>query len=141
MGGNGETLQAVIFEDLPTPLAVVVILVGLVDVKMIAPAGEFDAVIAKALRFLADGLKRQIGPLTGEQSNCTRHVETSFERVVGEVIVTDGQSERRKQLLSIVVAAGPTTPLMISHLPSAKLEFQVFMSTSSHDITVRPKQV
>ena len=41
--------------------------VGLVDLEVVAPAGEFQAVVAEGLGLLAHGLDGQVGPLAGEQ--------------------------------------------------------------------------
>ena len=50
--------------------------VGLLDLKVIAPTGELDAVVAELLGFAGHLLQRQIGPLTGEESDRTCHVRT-----------------------------------------------------------------
>lgn len=47
-------------------LGIAVFLVRLGDFEVIAPAGEFHAVVAKGLGLLEHGSQRQISPLAGE---------------------------------------------------------------------------
>jgi hypothetical protein len=53
--------------------SVAVGLVSLGHFKVIAPAREFDAVIAEGFGFLEHGIDGQIGPLTGEKCDCSWH--------------------------------------------------------------------
>jgi hypothetical protein len=76
--GNGEGAQAVRLEDIPAALAVALVLGRLVHFEMIAPAGEFDAVIAEALGLLADIIESQVGPLPGEKCDWTSHFCSFF---------------------------------------------------------------
>lgn len=41
--------------------------IGLGDVEVIAPAGEFRAIVAKRLDFREEGFQWKVGPLAGEQ--------------------------------------------------------------------------
>ena len=43
------------------------------NVEMIAPAGQFKALVAKLIGLPREILKLEIGPLTSEQCNGTRH--------------------------------------------------------------------
>lgn len=52
---------------------IAVSLVGFLDFKVISPAGELEAVIAKAFAFLKHGVEGQIGPLAGEEGDGTWH--------------------------------------------------------------------
>jgi hypothetical protein len=47
MGGDGVALQSFAFQQ--APLGVAIRLIGLCDIEMIAPAGEFYAIVTKAL--------------------------------------------------------------------------------------------
>ena len=60
-------------------LAAAVAVVGLIDLEMIAPAGQLDAVVAELFGFAGHLLQRQIGPLTGEERDRTWHVRTFRE--------------------------------------------------------------
>ena len=70
---DGKALQTVFVEDVPTALNVVIVLHGLVNFEMIAPAGDLDAVVAKRFSLLAEGVKGQIGPLAAEKSDWPCH--------------------------------------------------------------------
>jgi hypothetical protein len=73
MGGNGETFQAMFGEQCPFLFDVIGFGEGAVDFKMIAPTGEFDAVITHFFdhgRELSEG---EVGPLAGEKSYGSGH--------------------------------------------------------------------
>ncbi len=53
VGADGKALQTVFVEDVPTALNVVIVLHGLVNFEMIAPAGDLDAVVAKRFSLFA----------------------------------------------------------------------------------------
>ncbi len=60
-------------EQVVALLAVAVVLEGLLDVEVIAPAGELDAVVAPLAGLLADDLQGQVGPLAGEERDGAGH--------------------------------------------------------------------
>ena len=69
--GNGMALQAVFLQQ--CALCIAVGLIGFGDFKVIAPAGEFHAVIAKRFGFLQNGGGGHVRPLAGEESDGSRH--------------------------------------------------------------------
>ncbi len=83
VGGNRPEFQPVPGKQREAFRAIVLILRAN-DIEMIAPAGEFEAVVAEVPRLLRDGFERQIGPLAGEQGYGTRHKMSndSFVRAV-----------------------------------------------------------
>ncbi|MND04366.1 hypothetical protein D3C83_245990 [compost metagenome] len=66
-------LQIVLFQEVPLPLAVAVVLEGLLHLEMVPPAGQFDAVVAEFLGFFGHVGQGQVGPLAGEQGNGAGH--------------------------------------------------------------------
>jgi hypothetical protein len=70
---DGEGGEAVIGEELPLLGAVVVLLQRALDVEVVAPARELEAVVAEGLGLLAELLERQVGPLAGEEADGARH--------------------------------------------------------------------
>jgi hypothetical protein len=71
--GNGEAGQAMIREQLPFFGDVLFRRRCGVHIEMVAPAGEFDAVVA---HFFGEGCElseREIGPLAGEECNVSWH--------------------------------------------------------------------
>jgi hypothetical protein len=78
VGGDGVGLEAVGLQDVPARLDVAGVFDGLVDFEVVAPAGQFDAVVAEALGLFADFVELQVRPLAGEQGDRTRHVNLSF---------------------------------------------------------------
>ena len=75
VGGDGEQLQLVFLQRLALRLAVGV--VGLGDLEVVSPAGEFEAIVAKGPSFLAQRVDVEIGPLAGEQGYRSRHGKVS----------------------------------------------------------------
>jgi hypothetical protein len=73
MVADRVTFQAVALEDIPAILTVIVIFECLDHVEMVAPTGDFDAVVSEGFRFLANGLEIQIGPLAGEKCDWSTH--------------------------------------------------------------------
>jgi hypothetical protein len=51
---------------------------GGIDVEVVAPAGEFDAVVAHALGERREFFEGKIGPLAGEEGDGTWHVFRRF---------------------------------------------------------------
>ena len=66
-------LQAVLGEEGVPPFAILVVVEGLLDVEVVAPAGELDAVVAPLAGLLADRFQGQVGPLAGEQGDGSGH--------------------------------------------------------------------
>ncbi len=64
--GNGIAGQTVGLEEFPLFLDIVRLIEGLLDIKVIAPAGEFEAVIAHFFSLRGKFGKREIRPLAGE---------------------------------------------------------------------------
>ena len=67
--GDGETLEAVIGEQLP--LFLDVFGVGRIDIEVVAPAGELYSIVAHFLNEGGEFFERHIGPLAGEQGDWT----------------------------------------------------------------------
>ena len=80
---DGEHLEVVLVEQLAPLGAVAVLLEGLIDLEMIAPAGQFEAVVAEAAEFSRQFGQRQVGPLAREHRDRSCHVETPSD--VGQV--------------------------------------------------------
>ena len=74
---NRVTLQPR-FRQLRPP-RIAVRLVGLRHLEVIAPAGEFHAIVAEGFRLLQHGFNRQIGPLAGEKCDRSGHGMTAVE--------------------------------------------------------------
>src|SRR5206468_5622534 len=75
MGADGEGGEVVVGEDFPAGFAVVFVFEGFVYLEVVAPAGEFDAVVAEGFGFGADLVEGQVGPLSGEEGDGAGHVE------------------------------------------------------------------
>ena len=71
--GDGIGAQAMGLEDVPAGFAIAFVLGRLIDFKMIAPAGEFDAVVAEAFGLAANFIEAQVGPLPGKKCDWTSH--------------------------------------------------------------------
>jgi hypothetical protein len=54
-------------------LGIAVGLIGLFHFKVVAPAGEFDAVVAEGLGLLDHRVAGEIGPLAGEEGDGAWH--------------------------------------------------------------------
>jgi hypothetical protein len=119
VGGDGVALHASGFEL--GAFGIAVGLVGLFDFKVIAPAGELQAIIAKAFALLEHGVEGKIGPLAGEESDGTWH----------DVWWLNGDRKKEKEcgmsnvecrIFEVVVAErkGPDEPLnRMSHTSQA----------------------
>lgn len=71
--GDGPAAQAVLGEEVVALLAVRGGGEGLIDVKVVAPAGELEAIVAPFADALGEGGQGQIGPLAGEEGERARH--------------------------------------------------------------------
>jgi len=70
---DGEGGEAVVGEELPLLLAVVVLLQRALRVEVVSPARELEAVVAESLGLLAELLEREVGPLAGEEADGAGH--------------------------------------------------------------------
>src|SRR5688500_12606818 len=90
---NGVAGKAVILQQRPFVVDVFLAADRSIDVEMIAPAGEFDAVVAHLLDERGERFEGKVGPLAGEQGDRTGHGEENegdwFRRARG-----DRQGER-----------------------------------------------
>ena len=73
MGGNGKTFHTSFVKG--PALGVAIRLIRFGYLKVVAPAGKFDAIIAERLRFLHNGGEGHVGPLAGEECDRTGHNE------------------------------------------------------------------
>jgi len=71
VGGDGEAGEAGLLQEGPFLFAVGFFVQGAGDVKVVAPAGEFEAVEAEGPGFFGEGGEGQIGPLAGEVGDGT----------------------------------------------------------------------
>jgi hypothetical protein len=74
---EGVAGEAVVLEQLPFLVDVFLAVDCGVHVEVIAPAGEFEAAIAKFAGLAGQVFQREIGPLTGKQGDRTRHGDSS----------------------------------------------------------------
>ena len=81
MRADRQDVQVVALQDLLPRPAVAVVLERLVDLEVVAPAGELEAVEAPAAGLRGEILDRQVGPLAGEQRDGTGHRSASLVRV------------------------------------------------------------
>lgn len=72
--GDREDLQVVLRELLALAVEVVALGQRPVDLEVVAPAGDLQAVVAPLGGEPADLLERQVGPLAGEERNGSGHV-------------------------------------------------------------------
>ena len=80
MRADRENVQMVALQDLLLRPAVAVVLERLVDLEVVAPAGELETVEAPAAGLRGKILERQVGPLAGEQRDGTGHRDASLVR-------------------------------------------------------------
>ena len=73
MRAEREAVQVVALEHLLDAADVVVLGERPVDLEVVAPAGELEAVEAPAAGLLGQLLERQVGPLAGEEGDGSRH--------------------------------------------------------------------
>ena len=71
--GDGETLQAVFGQDVMPRLQIAILTKRATNFEVIAPAGQFEAVIAPVGGLLRQGVQRQIGPLPGKKRYWSCH--------------------------------------------------------------------
>jgi hypothetical protein len=63
---DGKTGELVLCENFPKALAVCGGRGGCLDIEVVAPAGEFESLVAHLAGHRSEFFNRQIGPLTGE---------------------------------------------------------------------------
>ncbi|MDQ0597730.1 hypothetical protein QF037_002075 [Streptomyces canus] len=66
--GDGPALQAVFLQELVARGEVRRVGEGLVDLEVVAPAGEFQSVVAEVAGQTADLFEGKVGPLAGERA-------------------------------------------------------------------------
>ena len=66
MRTDGEAFQAVFCQDVLTTFDVTVIRQGFVHFKVVAPAGQFQAIVSPAFGLCCQGVQCQIRPLAGK---------------------------------------------------------------------------
>ena len=71
--GNGVHGEVVLLECVAFCSAVAALLEGAGHVEMVAPAGEFEAGVAKLASLAGQVFQRKVGPLAGEQRDRTGH--------------------------------------------------------------------
>ena len=79
VAADGEHLQVVLLQDRPLLGAVVVLVEGLIDFEVIAPAGQLQSIVAETAAFAGQLGQGQVGPLAGEHRNRSRHVRLLLE--------------------------------------------------------------
>jgi hypothetical protein len=79
--------ETVLLEELALPAGVAAVGDRLVDLEVVAPAGELEPIEAPARTARGELRDRQVGPLAGEQGDGTRH------RISLLVSDRDGQRE------------------------------------------------
>ena len=67
VAGDGVTGQAVVREELPALLHVSLTGGGGVHIEVVAPAGEFEAIVAHFIGERREFFEREVGPLAGEE--------------------------------------------------------------------------
>jgi len=70
---DGKAIQIERCEQIPLGFAVAVVGEGFVDFEVVAPAGEFEAVVAPVRCHLAERFEREVGPLSGEKCDGSWH--------------------------------------------------------------------
>ena len=75
MRADRPAAEAVPLEQVALRLHVVRLGDRPVDLEVVAPAGELDAVEAPLLQLADEQLERQVGPLAGEQGDGTCHLQ------------------------------------------------------------------
>lgn len=71
---DGPDLEAVLGQDIVAALAVAVLFKGLVHLEVVAPAGQFQAVVPPFAGHLGQLLQGQVGPLAGKECHrSSRH--------------------------------------------------------------------
>jgi hypothetical protein len=73
MRADREDVQVIALEDLLPRAAVALVRERLVDLEVVAPARELEAVEAPAAGRGREIFDREVGPLAGEERDGTRH--------------------------------------------------------------------
>ena len=93
---DGEQLQVVLFEQVAFAAAVGVVGDGLVDLEMVAPAGQFESVVAEVAGLFAQRFQRQIGPLTGKERDGASHCDSFFQGLRSGGFIAETPVPRRE---------------------------------------------
>jgi hypothetical protein len=78
MRRDREARESVAVEEMTVCFRVTVVGERRVDVEVVSPAGELEAVEPPAGRLLRQLLQRQVGPLAGEERHRSCHALSSF---------------------------------------------------------------
>ena len=84
--GDGKQFEIVFFEQVAFAAAIRVVGDCFVDFKMVAPAGQFEAVVSEISGLFAQRFQREIGPLTGKKCDGASHVESFPDCQFGRVV-------------------------------------------------------
>ena len=74
VAADGEHLEVVLFQQFAFLAAVVVLVEGLIDLEMVAPAGQFQPIVSEAAAFASQFGQGQVRPLAGEHRDRSSHV-------------------------------------------------------------------
>jgi len=83
VAADGEHLHVVLFQQLALGSAVLVVGHGLVDLEVIAPAGQLEAVESEAAALGGQSVQTQIGPLARKHGHRSRHRRLLLARKQG----------------------------------------------------------
>ena len=81
MPTDGEHLQIVLFQQFTLLRTVVVLVERLVDLEVIAPAGQLESIVAEAANLPGQLGHGQVGPLAGKQCYGSRHVNLLLKQL------------------------------------------------------------
>jgi hypothetical protein len=73
MIADGITFQAIFFQDVAAVGQIRVVAEGAFHVKVVAPAGEFEAIVTEFGHLLTERLEGDIPPLAAGDGNWTGH--------------------------------------------------------------------
>mgnify|MGYP000458778047 CR=1 FL=1 len=74
MGTNCQTLQVVVVQQFALPGTITLVQQRLIDLEMVSPASQFDAIVAKLFGYPCHFFDFQVRPLAGEHRDRSRHV-------------------------------------------------------------------
>jgi hypothetical protein len=81
--GDGPALEAVLVEQRVPGVQVRRVGERLVDLEVVAPAGEFESVVAEVAGETADLFEGEVGPLAGEERELARHLSEPPQTAIG----------------------------------------------------------
>ena len=106
---DGEALQVVLLQQVALFAYVAVCLQRLVDLEVVAPAGQLQPVESPGAAFWASSFQRKIRPLTGKEGDWPWHIWTPFavrqeekkkppSTSKGVLVMNDASSDARKSI-------------------------------------------